>query len=92
MNELVAQVFGCLAVVFWILGYQMKSRKLIITVGVISRALYVIQYIILGAYSGAVLDVASIAVAVLAGRKGSAFSRKYRKIIVPVSILFLVAM
>jgi len=55
-----AFITGLAAVIFYLLGYQQKKRKNIILFNVISRILYIIQYILLSAFEGAVLDIAGI--------------------------------
>ncbi len=55
-----ANIIGALAVASFVLSYQIKNRKGIVAVNTVSRALYVLQYVILGAYEGAVLDVVGI--------------------------------
>ena len=69
MRFIVATVVGVLAVAMFLLSYQQKKRKNIIIWNTISRCLYVIQYVLLGAYSGAVLDVLGAAVSVVAEKK-----------------------
>lgn len=46
----IAFVVGIVAVIFYLLGYLQKKRNRIILFNVTSRVLYIIQYIILGAF------------------------------------------
>lgn len=56
---LAAQIIGVIAVATYILSYQFKKRKNILFVNAISSVLYVLQYIMLGAFEGAAVDVLS---------------------------------
>lgn len=69
MRFIIATVVGVLAVAIFLLSYQQKKRKNIIIWNVVSRCLYVVQYVLLGAYSGAVLDVIGAGVSVIAEKK-----------------------
>ena len=52
----IGNLFGFVAIVLFILSYQFKTRKAIIICNMTSRCFYVVQYILLGAWSGAVFD------------------------------------
>ena len=52
----IAFVVGIAAVIIYLLGYQQKTRKKIIIFNATSRALYILQYILLGAFEGAAID------------------------------------
>ncbi len=86
---LIANGVGLVAVVLFVSSYQMKRRSSIIVCNAISRALYILQYVLLGAFSGAALDVIGLISSVLATRKDSPLIRKLR---VPVLILINAAM
>ena len=77
--RLLAQIIGVLAVALFLLSYQQKKRKNIIITNAISRILYIIQYIMLGAFSGAALDVVGTVSSVAAGKKNTAFIKKHIK-------------
>ena len=64
--EIIANIIGIFAVVTFVLSYQMKTRKGIVLCNSVSRVLYVVQYLLLFAFEGAVLDIVGIAAAVLA--------------------------
>ena len=81
MRYLIPQIIGLLAVGLFLLSYQMKKRKNIIITNVISRALYILQYLLLGAFSGALLDVLGMISSVVAERKHKTFIKKHLKII-----------
>ena len=87
-----AFVVGLLAVALYFIGYLQKERMKIIIVNATSRLLYIIQYIMLGAFEGAVLDIAGIISSVLAGKKNTSFVKKHIKIIVLFVNLLIVAM
>lgn len=78
----IANAVGVLAVILFVLSYQQKTRKGIVLCNVISRALYVAQYILLFAFEGAMLDVIGIAASILAQKKDTSFIKKNLKIIV----------
>ncbi len=75
--EKVAQIIGIVAVVTFLLSYQQKKRKNIILLNATSRILYIIQYILLGAFSGAVLDVLGAVSSIIAGNKHKGFIKKH---------------
>ena len=85
MNQvvlIVSQVIGFLAVASFLLSYQLKKRKNIIFCNVISRCLYILQYVLLGAFEGAVLDVLGAVSSVIAARKHKPFIKKQTKLFV----------
>ncbi len=71
-----AQILGVMAVVAYLLSFQMKKRKNIILVNATSRLLYVLQYVLLGAFEGAVLDLLGMISSVIAKQKESKFIKK----------------
>lgn len=73
----VAQAVGLLAVATFLISYQQKKRKNIILYNVISRCLYILQYVLLGAFAGAVLDVLGAVASVVAGKKHTPFIQKH---------------
>ena len=73
-----ALVTGLCAVFFCLLCYQFRKRKAIIACNVISRVLYVLQYVLLGALEGAAMDLSAIPASMLAARKHRPFVAKYR--------------
>jgi hypothetical protein len=72
-----ANVFGILAVVLFVLSYQIKNRKGLIAANAASRVFYVTQYILLGAFEGAALDICGILSSLLAAQKHRPRIRKY---------------
>lgn len=79
--KLFAQIVGLLAVATFLLSYQQKKRKNIIVLNSTSRVLYIIQYIMLGAFEGAVLDVLGTISSVAAQNKDKGIIKKYLKIV-----------
>lgn len=77
--ELIAQIIGLLAVATFLLSYQQKKRKNIILLNTISRCLYITQYLLLGAFSGAVLDILGAISSVIAGKKHTKFIKAHTK-------------
>ncbi len=83
MNVL-AQILGVLAVLAMLLSYQQKRRRGILLLGGVSRVLCVIQYVLLGAYSGAVLDVVGAVSTAVAEKKESRLVKRYLMAIIAV--------
>lgn len=77
--KLAAQMVGLLAVITFLVSYQQKKRKNIITFNTISRILYIIQYIMLRAFEGAVLDVLGAFSSIIAHNADKRFIHKHLK-------------
>lgn len=75
----IPQVLGILAVVTFLASYQQKKRQHIILLNVISRVLYILQYCLLGAFSGAVLDVLGAISSVIAQKKNTPFISRHKR-------------
>lgn len=73
-----ATVFGILAVIFFGLSFQCRKRKDIVLVNLVSRIFYILQYILLGAFEGAVFDLIGAFAALPAKAKDTPFIRKWR--------------
>ena len=78
----IAFFVGIIAVAIYLLGYLQKTRKRIIIFNATSRALYIIQYLLLSAFEGAVLDIAGIISSVLAQKKDKPIIKKHLKLFV----------
>lgn len=89
--EKIALVIGVLAVIFFLLSYQQKKRRNIIAFNILSRALYILQYVLLGAFEGAVLDIGGIVSSFLAQKKNIPFIKKNTKAFVIVLDIIIVA-
>lgn len=79
MPPIVPQIIGILAVISFLLSYQQKKRRNIILLNTVSRVLYILQYLLLGAYAGAVLDVLGAVSSLLAARKHKGFIARHTK-------------
>ena len=90
--EYIAFVVGILAVILYFLGYLQKTRNRIILLNATSRGLYILQYILLGAFEGAVLDVAGIISSLLAQKKDSPFIKRHQKVLFVAVNVLIVAM
>ena len=90
--DILATIFGLLAVCCFLICFQQKKRINIIIFNTASRVLYILQYLLLGAISGAVLDIIGIAAAVLAGFKNHPKCKKYMKVLIPlIYVVFIVS-
>lgn len=85
-----AFITGVVAVILYLLGYLQKKRKTIILFNATSRFFYIIQYILLSAFEGAVLDIAGIISSVLAQKKDTPFIKKHIKAFIIVINLLIV--
>ena len=68
MQDIIPQIIGLLAVATFLLSYQQKKRNNIILFNVISRCLYILQYVLLGAFAGAALDILGAVSSVIASK------------------------
>lgn len=83
---------GISATALFLLSYQQKSRRGIILFNTVSRMLYVLQYCMLGAFSGAVLDVLGAGVSVVAERRGrGGFVSRHRLLLMTLLDLLITA-
>ncbi|MBQ2967308.1 MAG: YgjV family protein [Clostridia bacterium] len=85
-----AFVVGVVAVCFYLLGYLQKKRSNIILFNVTSRILYIVQYVLLGAFEGAVLDVAGTVSSLLAQKKNVPVIKKHIRIFILLVNAFIV--
>lgn len=86
---IIGNIIGLAAVAMFVLSYQLKTRKGIILFNAGSRVLYVLQYILLGAFEGAVLDIVALLVSVLAQNKGKGWFSRHPKLTVVGANLFV---
>ena len=86
----VSQIIGIAAVGLYLMSYQLKKRRQIVWTTCISNALYVLQYILLGAYSGAVMDFLSTVSSFFAAKKNEEKLRRYAGVLA-FSNLFIIA-
>lgn len=57
MKEIVGQIIGFIAMAIIVVSYQQKSHKNILTFQMVSGLLFTIHYLLLGAYTGAVMNL-----------------------------------
>lgn len=76
------QIVGILGVATYVLSYQLKKRNNIVLVNIISNVLYVLQYILLGAFEGAAIDCLSSFSSIAAYNKDKKFISKHVKLVV----------
>ena len=89
---LLAQIIGVFAVITFLLSYQQKKRKNIIVWNATSRILYILQYLILGAFEGVVLDILGTVSSVAAQKKDSKIIKKNLMFfIIGINLLILTA-
>lgn len=77
MHPIIPQIVGLLAVASFLTSYQLKKRQSIILCNVLSRCLYILQYLLLGAIAGAVLDILGALSSIIAQRKSSPFIKRH---------------
>lgn len=76
--ETAALIIGLAAVFFFLLSYQFPKRRAIIACNVVSRVLYILQYLFLFAFEGAAMDISAIPSSVFAARKHTPFVEKHK--------------
>lgn len=76
--NVVALIVGLAAVALFLLSFQFPKRRAIIACNVASRVLYILQYLLLGAFEGAAMDISAIPSSVLAARKHLPFVTRNR--------------
>ena len=81
---------GVLAVTLFLGSYQLKTRKNIIFCNVLSRVLYILQYILLGELIGAVMDISAVPSSMIAEKKEIPFVKRFKiPIIILVNVLIV---
>lgn len=80
--KIIANIIGIAAVILFVLSYQQKTRRGIVICNSVSRGLYVLQYLLLFAFEGAVLDIVGIIASVLAQNKDKPLIKKNLKLII----------
>ena len=88
----IANIIGIAAVAMFVLSYQCKTRRSILFFNAGSRVLYVLQYLLLGAFEGAVLDIVALAVSVLAQHRDRGWMKKHPRLTVLGANVFVAAM
>ena len=77
-----ALITGLSAVFLYLVSFQFPKRRTIIACNVVSRVLYILQYLLLLAFEGAAMDISAIPSSLLAARKHTPFVEKHKKGIV----------
>ena len=90
--RIAANIIGLAAVAMFVLSYQLKTRRGLLLCNAGSRVFYVLQYVLLGAFEGAVLDVTALIVSLLAQRKDSPRLKKHPVLTAAGANLFVAAM
>ena len=90
MKIYIGNFLGFIAIVLFVLSYQLKKRKSIIVCNAVSRSFYVMQYVVLGAFSGAVLDSVGVAISALVVNKQTRY-KNIKKIMVILLYMVIVA-
>ena len=86
--KILSIIVGALAVIFFLGSYQLKTRKNIIFCNILSRVLYILQYLLLGEVIGAVMDISAVPSSMIAVKKDLPIVKKYKiPIIVLVNLL-----
>lgn len=80
MWMVIAQIVGIAAVALYLLSFQLKKRWQIISTTGFSYVFFVSQYLMLGAYAGAVMDALSAGSSLLASQKNKPWLRPYAKL------------
>ena len=91
MVLIVSQVIGVAAVALYLLSFQLKKRRHIAWVTCLSYVLYVLQYALLGAFSGAILDTISAASSFFAAKKNEPRFRRHATWVAAVIFSLIVA-
>lgn len=91
MLLIIAQIVGIAAVTLYLLSFQLKHRKHLVLVTCISNCFYVLQYILLGAFSGAILDILSTVSSFFANKKNAPGFQRYAKAVSAALLILIVA-
>ena len=89
MTLIISQIIGLAAVGLYLLSYQLKKRKQIVWTTFFSNALYVLQYILLKAFSGAVMDALCAVGSFFAGKKHMPKLKPYIKWIATANLVVI---
>ena len=79
--EFIAFWIGIAGVCLSFLSYQQKRRRNIITINIVSRFLFVLQYALVGAFEGAMLDLVGAIAAVIAQQKSRPFVQRHLRLV-----------
>ncbi len=91
MLLIISQIIGVAAVALYLLSFQLKKRKQIVLATCLSNAFYVLQYVLLGAFSGAVMDFLTTVSSFFAAKKNDPRLRRYAKWIAASNLCLITA-
>ena len=77
-------IVGIVAVALFLLCFQLKKREHIIVCNIISRSFYILQYVLLGEFIGAAMDLSAIPSSAIATKKDNKFVSRFK---IPIIIL-----
>ena len=89
MVLIISQIIGLSAVGLYLLSYQLKKRRQIVWTTFFSNALFVLQYILLGAFAGAVMDALCAVGSFFAGEKHNSKLKPYIKWIATINLVVI---
>ena len=89
--QILANILGIAAMAMFVSSYQLKTRRAIIFFNAGSRILYILQYILLGAFEGLVLDGVAFLISLLAQYKDRGWLKKHPILTIIGSNIFIVA-
>lgn len=75
--KIAANIIGVIGVVLYISSYQFKRRKTIVAMYTVANLMYVIQYLMLGAYTGVAMDFLALISSIIAKKKTNSLIAKY---------------
>lgn len=76
--QIAATISGVIAVLLFLLCFQLKKRKSIIVCNIISRLMYILQYVLLFAFVGAAMDGSALLSSLIASKRDSRIVRRFR--------------
>ena len=91
MLLILAQIIGFAAVGLYLLSYQLKRRTQIVWVTFASNVFYVLQYCLLGAFSGALMDMLATCASFFAAKKHAPAWRKHNKKLLLTTLIAITA-
>ena len=86
-----ALITGLSAVFLYLVSFQFPKRRTIIACNVVSRVLYILQYLMLFAFEGAAMDISAIPSSFLAARKHTPFVQKHKVAIIAAVNAFVIS-
>ena len=84
-----AQILGYLAMIITILSYQAKTQKNIVTIQIFSTLTFTIHFILLEAYSGAILNLIGTIRAIIFSQRDKKWGAHYVWVIIFILLTFL---